>query len=245
MKVWIYSILFAVSSLTVSSQTCPSDHFSAVFVATADQVLDAPIGAVPDPELTFFRDVLKFRDEDIRHAAEDALRFFNETYGLDFSTSLPPNDQHELFFENAKLNPFFLSKEIKFTITSNNWIRTGSTRSSCYTLSDGGFQVSFLGDQTLYGSYGGPEGKPVGIGNALGYGFFSIDVCQQSPIILQFQTATPLRAEPIDGISIINQDMYNHVLGYGKGQGIVHFRPDPYNPGKYRLTIRNAITFPA
>ena len=97
MKIWIYSIVFAVSSLTVSSQTCPSDQFSAVFVASVDQVLNAPIGAVPDPELTFFRDVLKFRDEDIRHAAEDALRFFNETYGLDFSTSLPPSDQHEHF----------------------------------------------------------------------------------------------------------------------------------------------------
>ena len=57
MKVWIYSLVFAVSSLTVSSQTCPSDHFSAVFVATADQVLDATIPIVPDPDLTFFKNV--------------------------------------------------------------------------------------------------------------------------------------------------------------------------------------------
>ena len=242
MKVWIYSLVFAVSSLAVSSQTCPSNHFSAIFVATVDQVFDERIGAVFDPEFTFFRDVLKYRDEDIRHAAEDAFRFFNETYGLDFSTA-PPNPQHQLTLGNAQLNPFFLSKEIKYTVTSNNWIRTGSTRSSCYTLDDGGFRVHFLGDQTLYGSYGGPEGKPAGMGNVLAYGFFSINVCQQSPVLLQFQTATPLRPEPIDGINVINQDIYNHVLGYGKGQGVVYYQPEPN--GKVRLVIRNAITFPA
>ena len=127
---------------------------------------------------------------------------------------------------------------------SNNWIQTGSTRSSCYQICDGGFQISFSGDQTLYGSYGGAKGKPAGIGIGLGYGFFSIDVCQQSPIILQWQSASPLRTEPIDGISVINQDIFNHVLGYGKGQGIVSFKPDPYLPGKYHLTLRNTITFP-
>ena len=29
------------------------------------------------------------------------------------------------------------------------WIRTGSTRSSCYRLREGGFHVTFSGDQTL------------------------------------------------------------------------------------------------
>ena len=48
-----------------------------------------------------------FRNADIRHFAEDAIYFFNETYGLNFSTSLLPNDQHELFSENAKMNLFF------------------------------------------------------------------------------------------------------------------------------------------
>ena len=237
--------MFAVSSLTVSSQTCPSDHFSAVFVATADQVLDTPIAIVPDPDLTFFKNVLKFRDGDISHATEDALLFFNETYGLDFSTSLPPNDQHELFFENAKLFPYFISKEIRLTVTSNNWIRTGSTCSSCYTMSEGGFQVSFLGDQTLYGSYGGPEGKPVGIGNGLGYGFYSIDACQQSPIILQFQSATPIRAEPIDEISVTNQHVYNPVLGPGKAVTIFYFHASIYIPGKFLISIHVLFIFPA
>ena len=237
--------MFAVSCLAVSSQTCPSDHFSAVFVAAADQTVDQPILAVADPELTFFREIMKFRDADIRHFAEDAIYFFNETYGLDFSTSLPPNDQHELFYENAKMNPFFLSKDIKFTVTSNNWIQTGRTRSSCYQVSDGGFQVSFLGDQTLYGSYGGAEGKPAGITEGIGYGFYRIDACQQSPIILQWQSMTPLRMEPVDGIIVINQEQYNRVLGHGKGQGIATFTPDPNEPGKLHLTIRNVITFPA
>ena len=73
-------------------------------------------------------------------------------------------------------------------------------------MSEGGFQVC----------YGGPEGKPVGIGNGLGYGFYSINACQQSPIILQFQSATPLRTEPIDEISVTDEHVYNPVLGHGR-----------------------------
>ena len=54
MKIWIYSLIFAVSSLAVSSQTCPSDHFSAVFVATADKIIDGLLNGDDDPELIFF-----------------------------------------------------------------------------------------------------------------------------------------------------------------------------------------------
>ena len=82
----------------------------------------------------------------------------------------------------------------------------------------GGITVIFAGNQTLYGSYGGTEGKPVESGDLLLYGIFSIDVCQQSPVLIQFQSNTP---EPIDGTLIVNFDLYNAVLGYGKAQGIM------------------------
>ena len=154
MKVWIQSFVFAMSSLAVSCQTCPSDHLSA---ATVDQTIDTPFFAVPDPELNFFTNILKFRYQDIIHFAVDALYFFNETFDLDFTTSLPPNNQHELFYENAKMSPYILAGT--YSVTSNSWLRTGSTRSTCYCMRDGGFQVTFSGEQTLYGSYGGAEGK--------------------------------------------------------------------------------------
>ena len=114
----------------------------------------------------------------------------------------------------------------------NNWIRTGSTRSNCYRIKDGGLEVSFSADRTLCGSYGGAEGKPISVADSvvLNYGFYSIDVCEQSPVIIQYQSATPLRTEPVDGTSIINCDIYNRVLGNGKAQGIFAIRPDPYQP---------------
>ena len=244
MKVWIYSLVFAVSALAVLSQTCPSDHFSAIFTATVDQTIDDPsMINIPDPELYFFKNVLKLRYQEIRHFVEDAFYFFNSTFGLDFSAA-PSNDQHEFFIENAVLSPYMLSEDIIVTITFNNWIRTGSTRSSCYRLRDGGAAVNFTGDQTLYGSYGGAEGKPVGVHDVLAYGFYVIDVCQQSPVLIQFQSSTPFRPEPVDGIFVINLDLYSRVLGYGKAQGIGTLVPDPYQPEKYHFGTRNVFTFP-
>ena len=247
MKVWIYSLVFAVSSLTVSSQTCPSDHFSVIFVGTIETTIDGPAIDVPDPELYFFRNVLKFRDEDIAHFVEDAIYFFNYTFGLDFSTS-PPTDRHEVFYDNAKFSPytsrFTLSEDAIYSVTSNNWIRTGSTHSSCYRIRYGGASVTFSGEQTLYGNYGGAEGKPVGPTNTLVYGFYIIDVCQQSPVLIQFQSSTPFRVEPVDGILIINLDLYNRVLGYGKGHCVGLITPDPYQSDKYRVSTRNIFTFP-
>ena len=164
------------------------------------------------------------------HFTEDAIYFFNDTLLLTF---------HQLtdMYENAKFSPFVLSEDVSYTVTSNNWIRTGSTRSSCYRMYDGGASVTFSGDQILHGSYGGAEGKPVGPTNTLVYGFYVIDVCQQSPVLIQFQSSTPFRVEPVDGILVINLDLYNRVLGMGL------FTPDQYQSDKYHVSVRNSSLF--
>ena len=128
-----------------------------------------------------------------------------------------------------------------FIATTNNWIRTGSNHSTCNRIYRGGFRIRFSGDQTLYGSYGGAEGKPAG---TISYGFYKIDGCQQSPVIIQFQ-CYPLRAEPIDGYCVFICDLYNSVLGYGKVQGISSLMPIPDKPGEFRFIIRDMFTFPA
>ena len=81
MKIWIHVLIFAVSSLAVCSQTCPSEHFSAVITATIE-ASSTSTGPVDDPELSFFQTYLKFRDSDIQHTIEDAIRFFKNTFGL-------------------------------------------------------------------------------------------------------------------------------------------------------------------
>ena len=88
----------------------------------------------------------------------------------------------------------------------------------------------FSGDQMVYGSYGGAEGRPVGETNGLIYGYYLIDVCQQSPMVIQFQSSVPFRTNTIDGNAVIDLDLYNRVLGYGKSQCVGALLPDPYEP---------------
>ena len=105
-------------------------QFPASFLAVIDQNIDAPDAfIVSDPELTFFKQVLNFRDIIIEQTFDNAIKFF---YGLDFSLS-PPTDQNEYFYQNAVMSPFrHADDDIDYLVTLNNWIQTGITRSTCY-----------------------------------------------------------------------------------------------------------------
>ena len=111
MKVWI--LVLAVSSLVVSSssQACPPRHFSAVIVASIDQKVEDPIVHIEDPELLFFRKGLHFEEDEIYHVVEEAITFFNYTFGLDFSDS-PPDAANNRNLENAIMYPFVLRQDI-------------------------------------------------------------------------------------------------------------------------------------
>ena len=238
--IWIHILIFAVSSLAAYSQTCPSGHYSAIYTATIDNTPGSRSSS--DPELTFFKTVLKFRDSDIEHTIDDAIQFFHNTFGLDFSNS-PPDENNVRFFQNATMSPFMILPESRLIVTDNHWIRTGNTYSSCYFQNFGGFGVRFSGEQTLYGSYGGAEGKPAGVGNGMHYAFSSIDVCKQSPLLVNQVSRYPYRAEPIDGTVVIIDDIYNEVLGYGTSHGLSLVYPDPNEPGTSRRTMRITFTF--
>ena len=241
---WISILVFAVSSLTVLSQTCPSKPFSAVFTASIDQTFDTFKDFLQDdPELHFFKTYMQFRDTAIEHTVDDAIQFFNNKFGLDFSASTP-NEKNERFFENATMSPFISSDEVNYIVTINNWFRSGNTRSTCYLIRDGGFRVTFSANQTLRGSYGGDTGKPAAAAHSLTYGFYNIDVRQQSPLIIQYRSGTPYRIDRIDDIDIgiSNLELYNRVLGCGRAQGIVTVtRKD----GRFHVSGRSTFTFPA
>ena len=100
-------------------------------------------------------------------------------------------------------------------------------------------------DQLLHGSYGGAGGLPAGVTELLRYGFSNIDVCEQSPVIIQFQSATPIRQAPIGKPNFINSALYNRGLGHGKAMGVFTLTRDTNNPGQLHLATRNAFTFPA
>ena len=245
MNLWIYyfAIAFLGVEVAMSVQSPVCGQFPASFLAVIDQNIDAPDAfIVPDPELTFFKEVLGFRDDAIQHTIEDAMKFFNETYGLDFSLA-PPTDQNEYFYQNAQLSPFTLADDIDYLVTLNNWIQTGNTRSTCYRLRDGGFRATFSDDQLLHGSYGGAGGLPVDVTEFSVYGFYSIEVCDQSPVIIQFQSGSPVHQEPTDGAFFLNYELYSQVLGHGNAMGVAVFTPSKESD-QFHLVARNAFTFP-
>ena len=230
--------LFLLSVDVTMSQSC--GLFPASFLAVIDQNIDSPFGFLEaDPDL---KEILKFREDAIQHTFDNVLRFFNESFGLDFSSS-PPNEQNMYVYQYSTLGPYKLSDDIEYLVTLNNWIQTGSTRSSCYRINDGGISVTFSREQTLHGTYGGNDGNTVGVTDFLLYGFYSIDVCSQSPVVIQYQTATPFRQEQVGGASLYNSNLYNRVLGYGKVQGVTTITPSLDDPGKFRLVTRNAFIF--
>ena len=221
---------------------CPD--FTAMFVAGIDQTVDDPNVLLSDPEQTFFKEIMGFRDDEIQHAFDDAVKFFNDRYGLDFSLS-QPNEQSVHVLGNATLSLFRIVENVHYLLMLNNWIQTGNTRTTCREIQFGGYLVTFKEEQLLHGSYGGVDGIPAGVGNALEYGFMKFYVCDQSPVILQFSLPTPIRRELVDGTIFINIDLYNNVLGYGKGLESISIKPDEDNPGNFRYVTRNVMTFPA
>ena len=247
MKFKYCGFLIGIFCLQFSVSLCDfkgCSEFTATFVALSDQILDDPNALINDQEMTFLKEDMGLRDDDIQHIFEDAIEFYNETYGLDFSNS-PPNEQNEYFFENAKMILFRFHENVHYQVIFNNWIQTGKTRTTCHDIQIGGYHVTFTGDQLLHGSYGGDKGIPAGVGTTIQYGYDVIHVCDQSPVIVQFQNASPFRSEPVDGALFLNLDIYNNILGYGKSLGVINTKPDPDNPGKHRLVSRIVFTFPA
>ena len=55
----------------------------------------------------------------------------------------------------------------------------------------GGFGVSFKGEQMLFGTYGGKEGKPVKCGDVLGYQHYSIPISPENPLVLDYKATMP------------------------------------------------------
>ncbi len=114
----------------------------------------------------------------------------------------------------------------------------------CYRISLGGYGVLFSGPQILYGTYGSEQGKSVSQGDVLGYQFYSIPVCVEQPIVLQYQTVIPVRYEAIDGHTISNMEVFHPTLGKGRLTGIFGFSGIPNEPGFIHLVMRAVITFP-
>ena len=188
------------------------EPFKAAITITANVTF--PISASSlDPNLFFYRKVLRFTEEEIDHDRETAMHFFKDMYGLDF-TSIEPNEQGQRILGNATFEP--IRSPYNYTYVFNSWLVSGRTRTKCFPAESGGFQVRFTGPMMVHGEYGGEEGKLVSTNENVLYGHdYVFDACKQQGLTFHFESLAPFRSVPVDGYIIAIFRAHNCMLGVG------------------------------
>ena len=236
----------ALGTVSFYTARCPpTNQFTGVFPLIADAIAPESVTVFNSTTgLPFLRNIMSFSEKEIARVTQDAIEFFNTRFGLDFSqATLDENGQRILADIGATFTIFEFSPKVNYHLMVNNWATTGNTRSFCFVNRDGGFTVTFDKPLTLNGTYGGEGGRPVVPGDFAMYGFYNIPVCRQSPLIIRFESSSPIRAGPVDGFRIINCNLFNRELGAGIAQGV--FRVTSVGNNQVHFAIRNLITFPA
>ena len=239
--IWMLVVLLSILVTNTAAQSCPVNlNSEAQIVLTGDGT--GPVSALGAPRvdtnLTYFREVLGYSDEEVQLETQKALQFFNERFGLDFSLS-QPNEQGLRFFQNATFQPSRQPSGI--VATFNRWPITGNTRSRCFTAALGGYFVSFTGEQTLKGTYGGEEGILVTSNRVLQYGYISISIPGCDPVVIQRRTTIPNEATQI-GIFVLFYELSHPTLGQGAQQGF--FQTELVNGTVLRYSGGAVLTFP-
>ena len=223
-----------------STQTC---SFDVAFNFITDGVGSASMfSQLEDPQMSFFRDTLRFTEEETQQVQEAAIQHYNSQFGLDFS-NIEPNDENQRFLGNA----IFHSIRIPFNATAvaNRWIVSGNRRSKCFPVGSGFFQVDFNDTTMLHGLYGGLEGRQVNAGDILVYGHLIIfDTCPQQPIVIQAQTDIPARRLPVEGWIVEELQLYHRQLGRGRIQSVFKRRPSQDDPTMVVAEDVGVLSFP-
>ena len=225
----------------VTSQSC-STPFDAVISVVTDLVVPTSSLQNADPEMKFFTETLRFTAEETNQVMENAIRFYNTQFGIDFS-NVEPNEANQRFFEYGTFEP--LAAPYNGTIIANRWIVNGNTRSKCFTIRAGYFSINFNDTTMLHGVYGGEEGKPINAGEFVDYGYLVIfGACGQQPILIQIQSEIPARILPVEGWVVEEYRLYNRQLGRGRAQSVLKSRPSPDDPTMTISEFQRVLSFP-
>ena len=241
MKLWVSVVFLSVLNLhnaAVQSQMC-NEPFQAVMTVVANVTI--PISGFLDPDLLFYKKVLRFTQEEIDQDTEAAMLFFRNTYGLDFM-NIEPNELGQRTLGNATFESFTFP--FNFTYVFNSWLVNGKTRTRCFPVAEGGFHVRFTGTMMLHGEYGGEEGKLVIAPDRLFYRHqYVYEACKQQGIIFQVESLVPIRVTASNPGGFVAYDfrIRNRVLGEGTVRGVG--RGTPVNSTTYQLETSYVYTF--
>ena len=240
MKIWVFVSLLGFIVITcVMGQTCPQEWFAAEFSIISNNTF-ASVDAGPDTDNTFFRNVARFTSEEIEADLQNAINFYSTRFGLDYSSE--PDELGVRRFQNTTFSP--INFPVTFTATVNSWLRSGQTSSACYPVRAGGYIIRFTSDQILHGTYGGEQGILASSRDGLGYGYYVIDACPQEPLLIRFENTIPDRFDPIDGYSVIKEDVFHRTLGKGLAFGTSKTTSESADGSILRYEFRVVVNFP-
>ena len=249
---WMFTSLFVIPVITsAAAQSCPANQIAsdAQIIQYGEFPAGAPLQGASsglDTNLTYYCEVLGYSEDEIQQEVQNALQFFSERFGLEFSLT-QPNELGQRFFENATLQPVRRTSPINAIF--NRWILTGNTRSKCFPSFIGGFLVTFSGEQLLKGTYGGNEGIDIPSGRILAYEYISISVSPPcEPVVIQRWTPIPIESmQPLRiGVTVIFYELSHRTLGRGSQQGFVQLETlNAVNGTSFvRASSSSVLTFP-
>ena len=217
-QVWSSAVLLGILLLhgvTAQSGMCDVP-LRAGFMQITDTMFTA--GSIVDADLVYFRETLRFTEEEIDREREAAIDFFNQRFGLDYS-NIEPDELGQRVLGNTTFRPVVFP--YNGTLVHNQWLLNGKEKTKCYQLGDGGFQANFDGNVRLFGEYGGEEGLTASQGESVLYGRdYLYDACSHTGIIFQTESITPIRVVPTDGWIVLTFSVRNRELGEGTIGGI-------------------------
>ena len=137
-RLWVSVVFFNFINLhntAAQSQLC-EEPFKAAITVVANVTFSNSASSF-DPDLVFYREVLCYTEEEIYRDREAAMQFYEDMYGLDF-TSIEPNDQGQII-GNATFEP--QRSPYNFTYVFNSWLISGRSKTKCFPAEGGGFRV--------------------------------------------------------------------------------------------------------
>ena len=237
--VWLLAGFLNQHNVAAQSQTC-NEPFQAVMTLVANLTLPNPIRFL-DADLVYYREVLRFTEEEIDRDREAAMLFFRNTYGLDF-TNIEPNEQGQRALGNATMEP--VMNPFNHTYVFNSWLVNGRAKTRCFPVGSGGFHIRFTGTMMLHGEYGGEEGKLAIATDRVYYKHqYVYEACKQQGIIFQIETFAPFHTLETDpsGFIVYAFRARHRVLGEGTVWGVG--RATALNPTTKRFESRLVYTF--
>ena len=228
--------LFLIACWCVSEE-CPADWFDVSFSIIIDMLISKASFNNLDSNLHHFKETLKLSDEEIEEVTQDAIEFYNTTYGLDFSQS-PVDAAGWRHFENATMFPF----EVPFDIPVSHNRQVINGKKGVNRCLEGGYNVSFTGLQTLRGTYGGKEGRVLPFAVQIAYSLLNFNFCRQQLTLITCATPQPTFRDP-GGYATRIGDCYNREIGHGHFQGVQGRIPTD-DPDLVHLIIHHVLTFP-